>query len=51
MRMAGAPYHLSRTPWRTGRAPLPGEHDEEIYRSERGWSVEALAAARATGLC
>jgi crotonobetainyl-CoA:carnitine CoA-transferase CaiB-like acyl-CoA transferase len=33
----GAPYRLSRTPWRLQRrAPLLGEHSEEILRSVQG---------------
>ncbi|MFH1931524.1 MAG: CoA transferase [Pseudomonadota bacterium] len=33
----GAPYHLSETPWRIRkRAPLIGEHNEEIYEKELG---------------
>jgi crotonobetainyl-CoA:carnitine CoA-transferase CaiB-like acyl-CoA transferase len=35
----GAPYHLSDTPWRIRkRAPLIGEHNEEIYGKELGLS-------------
>ncbi|MFH1490334.1 MAG: CoA transferase [Pseudomonadota bacterium] len=29
----GAPAKLSESPWRAGRAPLLGEHNEEIYGS------------------
>lgn len=28
---AGAPFKLTETPWQAGRAPLLGEHNEEIY--------------------
>jgi crotonobetainyl-CoA:carnitine CoA-transferase CaiB-like acyl-CoA transferase len=30
-RYCGAPFKMSRTPWRTSRAPLLGEHNEEIF--------------------
>lgn len=34
---AGAPYRLSETPWRLrSRAPLLGEHNNEIYAAELG---------------
>jgi crotonobetainyl-CoA:carnitine CoA-transferase CaiB-like acyl-CoA transferase len=43
----GAPYKLSETPWRIkNRAPLIGEHNEEIYAGELGMSGEKIAALR-----
>ncbi|MEE8372113.1 MAG: CoA transferase [Dehalococcoidia bacterium] len=40
---AGAPYKMRETPWRISRRPpLIGEHNEEIYRSELGFSDEEL---------
>jgi benzylsuccinate CoA-transferase BbsE subunit len=39
----GAPYKLSETPWRIkNRAPLIGEHNQEIYEKELGLSKEDL---------
>ena len=47
---AGAPYGLSETPWRIGRrAPLIGEHNEEIYVGELGYTREQLALLKAAG--
>jgi benzylsuccinate CoA-transferase BbsE subunit len=39
----GAPYKLSETPWQIwNRAPLIGEHNQEIYTSELGISSQEL---------
>ena len=46
----GAPYGLSETPWRIRRrAPLIGEHNQEIYQGELGYSKEQLALLKASG--
>jgi crotonobetainyl-CoA:carnitine CoA-transferase CaiB-like acyl-CoA transferase len=46
----GAPYHLSATPWRLRRrAPLIGEHNEEIYSGELGLSRAEVAVLMAAG--
>jgi crotonobetainyl-CoA:carnitine CoA-transferase CaiB-like acyl-CoA transferase len=46
----GAPYHLSETPWRLRRrAPLLGEHNDEIYGGELGLSRAELAVLMAAG--
>ena len=43
----GAPYKSSELPWEIWRrAPLIGEHNEEIYRCELGFSEEEIAALR-----
>ncbi len=48
---AGAPFKLSHTPWRISRrAPLIGEHNEEIYCGELGFSPHELAALRTKGV-
>jgi crotonobetainyl-CoA:carnitine CoA-transferase CaiB-like acyl-CoA transferase len=40
----GAPYKFSQTPWQISRrAPLVGEHNEEIYHRELGLSKEKIA--------
>ncbi len=40
----GAPYRLSRTPWRIlRRAPLIGEHNQEIFGGELGFSMAEIA--------
>ncbi|HEY48560.1 MAG TPA: CoA transferase [Dehalococcoidia bacterium] len=38
----GAPFKLAETPWQAGRAPLLGEHNEEIYGGQLGYSEELL---------
>lgn len=39
----GGPYKFNHTPWRVSRRPpLIGEHNEEIYCGELGFSKEAL---------
>ena len=46
LRMPGAPYRLSGTPWRVRRpAPRLGEHNEEIF-AEIGLSTTSLAACK-----
>jgi crotonobetainyl-CoA:carnitine CoA-transferase CaiB-like acyl-CoA transferase len=34
----GAPYFLSETPWKAGRAPLLGEHNEEVFCGKLGYT-------------
>ncbi len=44
----GPPFRLSETPWNISRrAPLVGEHNNEIYEKEIGISKEKLARLRA----
>jgi crotonobetainyl-CoA:carnitine CoA-transferase CaiB-like acyl-CoA transferase len=45
----GAPFRLVETPWRTGRAPQPGEHGAEILRDwlAQGGRASAPPATRA----
>jgi len=40
----GAPMQLGRTPWRTERAPLLGEHNQEILADRLGLNGAQLAA-------
>jgi len=48
----GAPYLLSRTPWRLyRRPPLIGEHNHEVLSGELGIAPEELAVLRAEGVC
>ncbi|MFQ5879519.1 MAG: CaiB/BaiF CoA transferase family protein [Dehalococcoidia bacterium] len=46
----GAPFVLSGTPWRHARAPLLGEHNQEVYSERLGYSREELAHLRETGV-
>jgi crotonobetainyl-CoA:carnitine CoA-transferase CaiB-like acyl-CoA transferase len=45
----GAPVRLSETPWRVGRAPLLGEHNEEVY-GRLGYANEDLVKLREQGV-
>lgn len=46
----GAPALPSETPWRAGRAPLLGEHNQEIYCTKLGCSPEDLVRMREQGV-
>lgn len=47
----GWPIKQSETPWRVQRrAPLIGEHNEDIYENELGFSKETLSALKARGV-
>jgi len=47
----GPPYKLSETPWELRRrAPLLGEHNEEIFRGLLGYSPKDLARWRQEGV-
>jgi len=47
----GAPVKPSEMPWRVQRrAPLIGEHNEEIYQGELGLPKERLSMLRARGV-
>jgi len=46
----GAPFKLDRTPWRAGRAPLLGEHNEDICRRWLGYGEDRLAELQEQGM-
>ncbi|MFO7962764.1 MAG: CoA transferase [Desulfobacterales bacterium] len=47
----GAPYRFSETEWRiVRRAPLLGEHNEDIYCGRLGYSLQDLAHMRKNGV-
>ena len=46
----GPPFRLSDVPWREGRAPMLGEHNQEIFCAELGLSHPDLARLRAAGV-
>jgi crotonobetainyl-CoA:carnitine CoA-transferase CaiB-like acyl-CoA transferase len=46
----GAPATLSETPWRAGRAPLLGEHNDAVFRTLLGLSDGELAVLRGEGV-
>ena len=41
---------MSETPWQAGRAPLLGEHNEDIYCSRLGYSKAELAELERAGI-
>ncbi|MBI3953473.1 MAG: CoA transferase [Chloroflexi bacterium] len=46
----GGPYHFSATPWRIRqRAPLIGEHNDEVFCQELGLSHQELSLLKAAG--
>jgi crotonobetainyl-CoA:carnitine CoA-transferase CaiB-like acyl-CoA transferase len=42
----GAPFKMSETPWRAGRAPLLGEHTFAVLTQQLGYSAEDVARLR-----
>ncbi len=46
----GAPYRLTETPWQTGRAPLLGEHNDEVYAGRLGFTAAHLAGLSRAGV-
>ncbi len=47
----GAPLKIKETPWRIQRrAPLIGEHNDEVYGEELGFSREEMAVLKARGV-
>lgn len=50
LRVPGAPFKGTATPWRTSPAPLrPGQHNAAIYRDELGLSPAQLATLKGVG--
>ena len=50
LRYPGAPVIADETPWVTGRAPLLGEHNEEIFCNRLGYSKQDLAKLKEYGV-
>ncbi len=47
----GAPYKLTATPWEIKRrAPLLGEHNEEVYSRELGYAKKEIEGLRRSGV-
>jgi crotonobetainyl-CoA:carnitine CoA-transferase CaiB-like acyl-CoA transferase len=46
----GPPFRLEAMPWQAARAPLLGEHNEQVYCDELGLTREELANLRASGV-
>lgn len=50
VKIPGAPYLLSKTPWSVRRAaPLLGQHNEEVYCGRLGYAREDLSRMKAQG--
>ncbi len=45
----GAPAKLSQSPWRSGRAPLLGEHNRQVY-GRLGISDQEMTALHRKGV-
>ncbi len=50
VRVPGAPLAMPVTPWATGRAPLLGEHNDDVFAGELGFSHSSLARLSAAGV-
>lgn len=46
----GPPFRMAATPWRAGRAPLLGEHNDEVYLGELGLEPEEYRELRELGV-
>ena len=42
----GPPFRMEATPWQTERAPLLGEHNQEMYVDELGYAPEEIVRLR-----
>jgi crotonobetainyl-CoA:carnitine CoA-transferase CaiB-like acyl-CoA transferase len=49
LRYPGAQFKMSETPWRAGRAPLLGEHTQEVLTGLLGYDESEMAALREKG--
>lgn len=45
----GTPFKMSESPWKAGRAPLLGEHNQEIYCNLLGYTKQDLVQLREIG--
>jgi crotonobetainyl-CoA:carnitine CoA-transferase CaiB-like acyl-CoA transferase len=49
LKYPGAQFKMSETPWHPGRAPLLGEHTQEILTQRLGYSEDDVVKLRAQG--
>ena len=50
LKYPGAPFGMGETPWQSARAPLLGEHNEEIYCGRLGYTKGDLARLSQRGV-
>lgn len=50
LRYPGEPVRMSETAWQAGRAPMLGEHNEQIYQGELGYSSKELVKLKGNGV-
>ncbi len=50
MKYPGGPFKATETPWKDSRAPLLGEHNEEVYCGKLGITKEQLVMLRQAGV-
>ena len=46
----GRPYILNKTPWRTRRAPLVGEHNRKVYVDDLGLTEDEVERLQQDGV-
>ncbi len=50
IKLPGAPFKMTGTPWQSSRAPLLGEHNEAIYSKELGYTGQEIARMMQMGV-
>lgn len=50
LKLPGPPFLMSETPWQTARAPLLGEHNQEVFCHGLGLSKQDLSRLRQAGV-
>jgi crotonobetainyl-CoA:carnitine CoA-transferase CaiB-like acyl-CoA transferase len=50
LRYPGMPFKMSETPYHLERAPRLGEHNEEIYCGELGYTANELTKLQTMGI-
>ncbi len=50
LKYPGEPVHMSETEWQANRAPMLGEHNNQIYQEELGYSSRELTQLRGNGV-
>ena len=50
LKYPGEPVRMSETKWQAGRAPMLGEHNEQVYQEELDFSPRELTLLRVNGI-